>query len=77
MLLCRRKADIKLKIKIDLHTHCLEATGDPVPKISTVRNIVEQIKKRGLDGIAVTEHYTKDFGFWLQIYYDNPVSRPI
>ena len=52
-----------MKLKIDLHTHCLEATGDPVPKRSTVSKIVAQVKKRGLDGIALTDHDKKEYGF--------------
>ncbi|OIP31678.1 MAG: hypothetical protein AUK23_06215 [Deltaproteobacteria bacterium CG2_30_43_15] len=52
-----------MKIKIDLHTHCLESTGDPIPSIDTVRKIIRQVKKRGLDGIAVTDHDKKDYGF--------------
>ena len=52
-----------MKTKIDFHTHCLESTGDSVPKISTVREIIFQTKKRGLDGIAITDHDNKDYGF--------------
>lgn len=52
-----------MKIKIDLHTHCMEATGDFVPRVETVRKIIEQIKKQGASGVAVTEHCNKDYGF--------------
>ena len=57
---------LKLKTKIDFHTHCLESTGDPVPKLSTARKIIAQIKKRGLDGIAITDHDNKDYGFRMK-----------
>lgn len=59
-----------MKIKIDLHTHCLESTGDSIPKIETVKKIVERIKERGLDGIAVTDHDKKDYGFRVKEIVD-------
>jgi len=31
--------------------------------VETVKKIIEQIKKQGLAGIAVTEHCNKDYGF--------------
>ncbi|MFH1625339.1 MAG: PHP domain-containing protein [Pseudomonadota bacterium] len=52
-----------MKVKIDFHTHCLEATGDPVPEIPTVGKIIRQIKARGLDGIALTDHDNRGYGF--------------
>jgi len=52
-----------LKLKIDLHTHCLESTGDSVPSLGTVKKIIEHVRKRGLDGIAVTDHDKKEYGF--------------
>ena len=59
-----------MKMKIDLHTHCFESTGDSVPKTETVRKIVTQIKKRGLDGIAVTDHDKKDYAFRMKEVVD-------
>jgi len=59
-----------LKVKIDLHTHCGESTGDYVPKVSTVRKIIDHIKMRGLDGIAVTEHDSFDFGYRVKNVVD-------
>ena len=61
---------VQLKIKIDLHTHCLESTGDSVPRIGTVRKIVKQIKKRGLDGIAITDHDKKDYAYRVKEMVD-------
>ena len=52
-----------MKIKIDLHTHCMEGTCDFIPRVETVKKIIEQIKKKGLSGVAVTEHCNKDYGF--------------
>ena len=50
-------------LKLDLHTHPFEAMGFPNPSIDTVARIVKQIKKMGLDGIAITEHGTAFYGF--------------
>ena len=50
-------------LKLDLHTHPFEAMGFPTPSIDTVARIVKQVKRRGLDGIAVTEHGTPFYGF--------------
>lgn len=52
-----------MKVKIDLHTHCLESTNDSIPRSKTVKRIIEHAKMRGLDGIAVTDHDNKDYGF--------------
>jgi len=51
-------------LKLDLHTHCMEATGMIThPSIDLVKKIVDKVKDRGLDGIAITEHDDKDYGF--------------
>ena len=52
-----------MRIRVDLHTHTLEATGDSIPRVETVKKIIAQVKKHGLAGIAVTEHGNKDYGF--------------
>ena len=54
-----------MKLKMDLHTHCYEATYIPLPKLIdrvAVKKIVTSVKSKGLDGIAITEHYRKEFG---------------
>lgn len=50
-------------MKLDLHTHCREATGCPYPTPDIVRRIVAAVKDRGLDGIAITEHYTHSYAY--------------
>ena len=60
-----------MKARIDLHTHCMEATGDSIPKVGTVKKIVEQIKMRGLTGIGVTDHDDKEYGFRVKEIVDN------
>ena len=48
-------------MKLDLHTHCFEAL--PFPSVDSVKRIVAAIKTKGLDGIAVTEHRKKNYGY--------------
>lgn len=55
-----------MKLNLDLHTHLLEALGYPKIDVSVVRQICYEVKKRGLDGIAVTEHYSPSLGFQVK-----------
>jgi histidinol phosphatase-like PHP family hydrolase len=50
-------------LKLDLHAHPFEALGFPSPSIDAVAKIVRQIKRAGLDGIAITEHGERSYGF--------------
>jgi len=53
-------------LKLDLHTHVFEEFLPVSPRAVTIRSVeklVEMIKKVGLDGIAVTEHDTKAYGY--------------
>jgi len=54
------------RLKLDLHTHCKEAVAfqRPDDRIATI--IASQIRARGLDGIAVTEHNEAEYGFSLK-----------
>lgn len=52
-----------MKLKLDLHVHPFEAMGCDIPNVEFVGMLVEQIKHRGLDGIAVTEHHDERCGF--------------
>jgi len=67
-------------MKLDLHTHCFEATHIPQPQLvtpSVVSEIITSMKSKGLDGIAITEHYNKEFGFVMQEivskHFDNQI----
>jgi len=51
------------RVKLDLHTHCREATACPTPTVEIARRIVAVVRARGLDGIGITEHYTKAYGY--------------
>ncbi len=53
-------------MKLDLHTHCLEATGVVYPDKKMVELILTAVKAAGLDGIAVTEHDNIDHGYRIK-----------
>lgn len=50
-------------MKLDLHTHCFEATCVYKPTPESVEKIVAAARARGLDGIGITEHYNKAYGY--------------
>ena len=52
-----------MKVKLDLHTHIWEAFNFQPPSVEIARKVVEQIRSRGIDGIAVTDHNNKDWSF--------------
>ena len=52
-----------MKLKLDLHTHCVEAGGFARPEPKIVRRILDVVKAQGLDGIAVTDHAELGDGF--------------
>ncbi len=56
-------------MKLDLHTHCLEALGlygRALPSAQMVQRIVNKVKERGLDGIAITEHSDRHRAFLVR-----------
>jgi histidinol phosphatase-like PHP family hydrolase len=67
-------------LKLDLHTHVFEEFLPISPNAITLRSVeklVDQIKKAGLDGIAITEHDTKAYGYRVkeivQTHFHNDV----
>ncbi len=58
------------KLKLDLHTHVWEATGMTDPTLDVVRQVLDQIKAKGLDGIAITDHHNKDYGVAFKALMD-------
>ena len=52
-----------MRVKLDLHTHIWEAFNFQSPTESMAEKVVEQIKSRGIDGIAITDHRNKDWAF--------------
>ncbi len=69
-----------MKLKLDLHTHCFEATGQRWVDVNVVERLINQIKARGLDGIAVTEHHDKRYGMQAkeiaEQYFDSVLIIP-
>lgn len=57
-------------MKLDLHTHCREATSNPDPTPDIVRSILDAARSKGLDGIAITEHYTKAYAYKVKAIVD-------
>ena len=49
-------------MKLDLHTHPREATLSPLNKM-VVGEIVSHVKTRGIQGIGITEHHNKEYGY--------------
>lgn len=66
-----------MKLKIDLHTHCGEATGLYTPTLDIVKRIAASIKKKGLDGIGVTEHYNKTYGYKVKDMMERELGEDI
>jgi hypothetical protein len=61
-------------VKLDLHTHVFEEFFPIAPNLITVnsvRRLVEKVKSAGLDGIAVTEHNNKEFGYRVKEIVDS------
>ena len=54
------------KVTVDLHTHCRQMTGASVPDSVGISRILAQAARRGLDGIAVTEHHDPEYGIRFQ-----------
>ncbi|MBI4233853.1 MAG: PHP domain-containing protein [Chloroflexi bacterium] len=52
-----------VKVKLDLHTHVWEAFGFGPPTPEMARQVIAQVKRMGIDGIAVTDHRNKEFAF--------------
>jgi histidinol phosphatase-like PHP family hydrolase len=64
-------------MKLDLHTHCREATACVTPTVDVVERIVAAVKKRGLDGIAITDHYSKSFAYAVKEIVDRHFDSEI
>ncbi len=65
------------RLKLDLHTHCGEGTSYDDPTIDSVGEIVAAIRSKGLDGIGVTEHYNKVYGFKVKAIVDRHFSGEV
>lgn len=59
-----------MKLKLDLHIHLGEALNFPPPSLPVVERVVEVLRKRGLDGIAITDHNNKQFAFKMKEVFE-------
>ena len=57
------KARQSVKVKLDLHTHVWEAFNFQDPTREIAEKVVGQVKERGIDGIAITDHHNKGWAF--------------
>ena len=66
-----------MKVKLDLHTHIWEAFNFQRPTKNMAETVVAQIKARGIDGIAITDHRNKDWAFefreMVELHYPGQV----
>ena len=52
-----------MKVKLDLHTHVWEAFNFQSPSRAIAEKVIGQVKTRGIDGIAITDHHNKEWAF--------------
>ncbi len=64
-------------MKLDLHTHCREATACPTPTLDIVKRIIAAAQAKGLDGIAITEHNADYYGYEVKKIVDHYLNGEI
>jgi len=63
-------------MRLDLHTHPFEALRFPNPPIETyVGRIADAIRRKGIDGIAITEHGHVPRALWYGLHASDRASR--
>lgn len=55
-----------MTVRLDLHTHVGEMFGFQPPTPEIAETVIARIKDAGLDGIAITDHWRRDWGLALQ-----------
>jgi PHP family Zn ribbon phosphoesterase len=66
-------SELKVKLKLDLHVHIFEQFLPVAPRlitVSSVSRLIDKIKSAGLDGVAITEHDNKEFGYRVKEIVD-------
>jgi histidinol phosphatase-like PHP family hydrolase len=66
-----------LRLRLDLHTHCGEATALYTPTLDIVKRIVAAAKSKGLDGIGITEHYNRTYGHKVKEIVERDLDNEI
>ncbi len=54
-----------MTVRLDIHTHVGEMFGFRPPTPEIAETVIARIKSAGLDGIAVTDHWRRDWGLAL------------
>ena len=54
-----------MTVRLDIHTHVGEMFGFQPPTPEIAETVIAQIRKAGLDGIAVTDHWRRDWSLDL------------
>ena len=54
-----------MKVRLDIHTHVGEMFGFQPPTPGMAETVIAQVKKAGLDGIAITDHWRRDWSVAL------------
>lgn len=52
-----------MQLKLDLHTHIWEAFNFQPISLSIVEKVIAEVKSKGIDGIAITDHHNKEWAF--------------
>tara|TARA_B100000029_G_scaffold148346_1_gene143621 strand:+ start:8087 stop:8632 length:546 start_codon:yes stop_codon:yes gene_type:complete len=52
-----------VQLKLDLHTHIWEAFNFQPVSLQIVEQVIAEVKSKGIDGIAITDHHNKDWAF--------------
>ena len=50
-----------MQLKLDLHTHIWEAFNFQPISLSIVEKVIAEVKSKGIDGIAITDHHNKEW----------------
>ncbi len=54
-----------MTVRLDIHTHVGEMFGFQPPTPEIAETVIDRIRAAGLDGIAVTDHWRRDWGLQL------------
>ena len=52
-----------MQLKLDLHTHIWEAFNFQPLSLQIVEKVISEVKSKGIDGIAITDHHNKEWAF--------------
>lgn len=64
-------------MKLDLHTHCQEATRFARPDVRVVERIIAAVKEKGLDGIAITDHGNRGYAYQIMEIVEQSFNNEI